>query len=139
MIRFFVLLIVLAVVSTTGCRKSVSPYEYVAVSGRVTYDDGTPLSTSGCALKFYALDAPALEGMSPRPAQANLDASGAFDCITSYKYGDGLIPGRHRVAFFYATDAAGRSIVPHEYTLPGSSPLIVDTADAPLEIKVPRP
>ena len=123
-----------------GCTGSVSPYDYIPVSGTVTYEDGSPLPIGGYALNFYALDAPDVEqGARPRPAQARVDASGKFEYVTSYKHADGLIPGRHRVAFFYATDKAGKSVVPKDYTLPGSSPLIVDTADAPLEIKVPRP
>jgi hypothetical protein len=43
------------------------------------------------------------------------------------------------VAFFYVTDGAGKLVVPESYTKPGDSPLEVDTADLPLEIKVPRP
>ncbi len=134
-----------AVISTSliillaGCWNSVSPYDYIPVSGKVTYEDGTPIPSGGFALKFYALDAPEIEGMSPRPAQADIDSSGNFDCVTSYKYGDGLIPGKHRVAIFYATDSDGKLLVPKEYIQAGDSPLVIDTADAPLEIKVPKP
>ncbi len=122
-----------------GCWGSVSPYDYIPVTGKVTYEDGTPIPSSGFVLKFYALDAPEVENMWPRPAQADIDSNGNFDCATSYKYGDGLIPGKHRVAFFYATDKSGKLLVPNEYIQAGDSPLIVDTADVPLHIKVPKP
>ncbi|WP_197530268.1 hypothetical protein [Bythopirellula polymerisocia] len=122
-----------------GCQGSVSPYDYIPVSGQVTYEDGTPIPSGGFVLKFYALDAPKVENMRPRPAQADIDSNGNFECATSYKYGDGLIPGKHRVVIFYATDKNGKLLVPKEYIQAGDSPLIIDTADAPLEIKVPKP
>lgn len=135
--RLFVHVCLLALLA--GCSSSSSPFDYVKVSGKVRYEDGTPLPLKGFVLKFYALDAPSIEGAKPRVAQASVDSQGNFDQVTSHKYGDGLIPGRHRVAFFYATDASGRSVVPEDYAMPGSSPLIIDTADAPLEIRVPKP
>ncbi|WP_148072684.1 hypothetical protein [Bythopirellula goksoeyrii] len=122
-----------------GCGDSVSPYDYIPVTGSVTYEDGTPIPSGGFVLKFYALDAPEVKNMWPRPAQADIDSNGKFDCVTSYKYGDGLIPGKHRVAFFYATDKDGKLLVPKEYTLAGNSPLTVSTSDLPLAIKVPKP
>ncbi|MAT71641.1 MAG: hypothetical protein CMJ58_19215 [Planctomycetaceae bacterium] len=122
-----------------GCSGSPSPYDYIPIEGTVAYEDGTPLPKGGFALKFYALDAPQVEGMTPRPAQANVDATGKFEYVTSYKHADGLIPGQHRVVFFYATDDAGKPLVPREYAMPDSSPLVIDTADAPLEITVPKP
>jgi hypothetical protein len=43
------------------------------------------------------------------------------------------------VAIHYATDAKGKLLIPKEYAHPTTSPLVVDTAQLPLEIKVPRP
>lgn len=123
----------------TGCGGSGSPFEYIPASGKVTYEDGTPLPSGGYTIKFFALDAPQVAGAQPRLGQANVDAAGNFQEVTSYKAGDGLIPGKHRVSFLYATDEKGKSLVPDEYTVPNESPLVVDTADLPLEIKVPRP
>ncbi|MCA9260845.1 MAG: hypothetical protein KDA61_16640 [Planctomycetales bacterium] len=128
----------LLMVGLAGCG-SDGPFDYVPVSGRLTYDDGTPIPAAGIMLQFVAQDAPLVEGAHPRPATANLDETGSFSCATSHKYGDGLIPGKHKVAVFYAVDAAGRSLVPQEYTHVSNSPLVVDTAAAPLEIHVPRP
>lgn len=122
-----------------GCGGSGSPYDYTSVSGKVTYEDGTPLPSDGYTIKFFALDAPTVQGATPRLAQAHVDANGEFQNVTSYKPGDGLIPGKHRVSFIYADDKNGKSLVPTECTVPKESPVIIDTADAPLEIKVPRP
>ena len=128
-----------AVVVLVGCSGSGSPYDYVPVSGKVTYEDGTPLPTGGYSIKFFAMDAPQVAGASPRMGEAAVDAEGNFSAATSYKFGDGLIPGQHRVSFLYANDKDGKSLVPNEYTVPKDSPLIVDTANLPLEIKVPKP
>jgi hypothetical protein len=120
-----------------GCG-SGSPFDYEKVSGKVTYEDGT-LIPGATRLQFIAQDAPAVEGASPRPAVANVNPQGEFDCATSYKYGDGLIPGKHKVAIDSGGDPTKKVPVPKEYLSPSTTPLIVDTADAPLEIKVPKP
>jgi len=133
------LVIVILGIAVIGCSGSGSPFPYVPVSGKVTYEDGSPLPVSGMILNFYALDAPAIEGATPRPAQAEVNSQGDFSHATSYKYADGLIPGRHRVAFFYATDSDGNLAVPVEFTQPNDSPAIVDTAELPLVIQVPKP
>jgi hypothetical protein len=127
------------ILSAAGCGGSGSPYDYVPVSGKVTYEDGTPLPIGGFVIKFFALDAPQVAGASPRLGQADVGPDGNFSSATSYKPGDGIIPGKHRVSFLYANDKAGKSLVPTEYTVPKESPLIVDTANLPLEIKVPKP
>jgi hypothetical protein len=121
-----------------GCGAS-SPYDYVKASGRITYDDGTAIPSGGIRLHFAAQDAPTVEGAHPRRAIANVNEKGEFDCVTSYKYGDGLIPGRHKVAVQEATGANGELLVPSKFTSIATTPLMVDTNDAPFDIKVPKP
>jgi len=70
---------------------------------------------------------------------ANVDAEGKFDCVTSHKYGDGLIPGKHKVVIQNAAEQAGKPIVPKEFTSETTTTLIVDTKDLPFDIKVPKP
>ena len=120
-----------------GCGSS-SPFDYVKVSGKITYDDGTAIPGS-LRLKFVAEDAPTVEGAVPRPAFANVNDRGEFDCVTSYKYGDGLIPGRHKVAVEAGGKPDAKPRVPKEYLTIATTPLEVDTADAPFDIKVPKP
>jgi hypothetical protein len=117
-----------------GCG-SGSPFKYVKASGKITYEDGSPLRN--VRLLFAAQEAPTVEGAHPRPAVANVNDQGDFDCVTSYKYGDGLIPGKHKVAI----DAGGpdNPTVSKEYQSIATTPLMVDTATLPLEIKVPKP
>jgi hypothetical protein len=121
----------------TGCGSS-GPFDYEKVSGKITYEDGTPIP-GATRLQFIAQDAPAVEGASPRPAVANVNAQGEFDAVTSYKYGDGLIPGKHKVAIEAGGDPTKRVPVPKEYLSPSTTPLIVNTAEAPFDIKVPKP
>jgi hypothetical protein len=125
-----------------GCSDG-NPFAYVPVSGKLSYDDGMPIPAGGIRLQFFLQDVAPVDGAYPRPAAADVDQTGAFSCVTSYKYGDGLSPGKHKVSIDYATDAKGKLLVPKEYTHGGTTPLIVeiteDSVDAPLEIKVPRP
>ena len=121
-----------------GCGPG-GPFKYVPVEGVLSYDDGTPVPIGGIQLKFIALDAPLVEGASPRPAIAHLNSEGQFECATSYKYGDGLVPGKHKVAILQAVDKNGELLIPDDYASTSRTPLIVDTAELPLEIKVPKP
>ena len=122
--------------TVVGCG-SDSPFEYVPVNGKVTYEDGT-LIPAEFELHFQAL-VPPKGNAFPRPAKARVKADGTFDVVTSYKYGDGLVPGKHKVVVAYANDSTGRLLVPEEYTAVMTTPLEIDTANAPLEIKIPKP
>lgn len=121
-----------------GCGDDI-PFEYVPVKGQITYEDGSLIPATGMKLQFASLDVAPVQGMHPRPATASLDAEGHFSNATSYKYGDGLVPGRHKVAIGYARDPQGNILVPKECTNLSTTPLIVDTSDVPLQIKVPKP
>src|SRR4051794_29488875 len=121
-----------------GCGSN-SPFKYVKCSGKISYEDGTPIPAGGMELRFTALDAPKLEKAYPRPAVARVNERGEFERVTSYKFGDGLIPGRHKVSIDLGNGPEAKPLVPKEYTSAASTPLIVDTADSPFDIKVPKP
>jgi hypothetical protein len=121
-----------------GCADQ-GPFKYIPVSGRLTYEDGTPIPAKGMKLQFAPLDVQPVNGMHARIATADVDADGHFANATSYKYADGLVAGRHKVAIGYATDANGKLLVLESCTSLGATELVVDTASLPLEIKVPRP
>jgi hypothetical protein len=116
-----------------------SPYEYVEASGQIAYEDGTAIPSGGIRLLFSAMDAPSVEGAHPRPGVAEVNEKGEFTCVTSYKYGDGLVPGRHKVAVQEVKDKQGRLLVPKEFTNIATTPLTIDTSEAPFDIKVPKP
>ena len=122
-----------------GCGDG-SPFEYIPVQGQLTYEDGSRIPAAGSMrLQFEPLDVSSHDGMHPRTASTGLDSDGRFAEVTSYKYGDGLVPGHHKVAIAYATDAKGKLLIPKDYTNLATSPLEIDTDNLPLEIKVPKP
>lgn len=129
----------LALLSASGGCGSGGPYDYVPVSGTVTYEDGSKVPLAGARLLFFPQDAPEAGSAVPRQAMANLDAEGAFDCATSYKYGDGLIPGKHKVVIQANPLVDGKLIFPKACNNESETPLVIDTADTPLAIKVPKP
>jgi hypothetical protein len=122
----------------SGCGSSGSPFEYVKVSGKLSYEDGSPIPAEGIKLIFDS-QAPPIGNAHPRQGSAMVNPAGEFKDITSYKYADGLVPGKHKVSILYATDAKGKLLVPPECTKANSTSLLVDTADSPFDIKVPKP
>jgi len=120
-----------------GCGGSNSPFDYVPVEGKITYEDGTPIEASKLKLVFDS-QAPPIGDAHPRPGSVSVGANGEFKDVTSYKYADGLVPGKHKVSILYATDEEGNSLIPLEYTKGSTTPLVVDTNDSPFEIKVPK-
>jgi hypothetical protein len=134
MARRFLCILVFA--TFVGCGSN-EPFDYVKVQGTVTYDDGTPLPIRHFQLRF-ASEAPPKGNAFPRPAQTDV-SDGKFDTVTSHKFGDGLVPGKHKVIFAYATDAKGKLVVPPEYTEGSTTQIEIDTADSPLVIRVPKP
>lgn len=122
----------------SGCGGTGSPFDYVTVVGKLTYEDGTPIPAEGIKLVFDS-QAPPVGNAHPRPGTSMVSPTGEFKDVTSYKFADGLVPGKHKVSILYATDAAGKLLVPAEYTKASTTPLVIDTAESPLEIKVPKP
>ena len=125
------------VLAYLGCNRQ--PFDYVPVSGRITYEDGTALPVDGTLrLTFYS-DAPPIDDkLHPRPGTAFPDQNGEFSKAMTMRPGDGLVPGTHQVTVGYMGRAT-KGILPDEYTLKGQSPIVVDTAHQPFDIKIPRP
>ncbi len=117
----------------SGCNRSSSPFESVSVSGKVTYEDGSPIPVT--KLYFYSLQPP-IDGMHPRPATVGVGPDGSFSDVTTYKYADGLVLGEHKVALF-----GDLKKLPKDCTDPTKTPLRVQITDSGqvLEIKVPKP
>lgn len=106
----------------------------------MSYEDGSRIPAGGMRLVFTSLDADHVGKFYPRPATANVNGEGKFGVVTSHRYGDGLVPGKHKVAVFYAKDKNGNLLVPKEYTNVSTTPLVIEVHDAsPLDIRFPRP
>jgi hypothetical protein len=118
-----------------GC-SSGNPFDCVPVKGKVVFEDGSPLTTGKL---FFRPLAPAQGTAHPHAGMADLASDGTFDSATTYKYGDGLIRGKHKVSIAYATDAQGNSLVARDYLDMMTTPVEIDTADSPLTITVKKP
>ena len=123
-----------------GCG-SGDPFEYVQVSGRVSYEDGTLIPAAKLRVTFIpemqAIDA----RTHPRAGMAYVNvADGSFDNFTSHLPGDGVVPGKHRVLIVALDETEELSpLVPREYYSGSQTPLIVDTADTPFHFQIPKP
>ena len=129
--------LLLPLLLSSGCG-SDSPFKYVRATGKIAYEDGTPIP-GGIRLMFVPEGIEAIGSAHPRMGIANVDADGKFDCVTSYKFGDGLVPGKHKVVIQGAADRGGVAAVPKEDTTAESTKIIVDTKDLPFDIKIPKP
>jgi hypothetical protein len=123
-----------------GCG-SGNPWEPVPVNGKITYEDGSIIPVKSIRI-FFAPQTPPLDDKTfPRQGAVGVNvADGSFDQVTTYKFADGLIPGKHKVVV--AADDGDREPspkVPKEYTSADTTPLEIDTADSPLHIKIRKP
>jgi hypothetical protein len=136
--RMFVMFSILGLFSA-GCT-SDDPFSYVQVSGKITYEDGSPIPAN-VYLLFIPQSAPVDSKTHPRPGQAKVDrATGEFHTVTSHKLGDGLVRGRHKVTVVDpACHPLPATIVPPEYGDQKKTPLEVDTAALPFVLKVRKP
>ena len=130
----------LVLCGVAGCGPD-NPFDLVKVSGTLTYDDGTLIPANMIILKFEPLAAPLNTKTHPPSGMSYVNVSdGTFDVVTSHKYADGLVRGKHRV-LVSATTASGDStkLVPDEYLDSGRTPLLVDTAESPFRLVVRKP
>jgi hypothetical protein len=130
----------LAVLVAVGCSKG-NPYDLVKVAGTVKYDDGSLIPADTIILKFEPEAAPIDAKTFPRKAYGRVNvADGTFDTVTTHKYGDGIVVGKHKVLIIPTTnDGKMTSLVPPEYQSTEKTPVEVDTASQPLDIKVKKP
>ena len=127
-------LVVICTVSVlfAGCG-SGNPFESVPVSGKVTYEDGSPAPVG--KIFFKCLEEPK-DGMYPRVASVPVQSDGTFENVTTYKFGDGLVIGKHKVSL-----VGDSKKIPKEYTTTTKTPLVIEVTESGqvLEIKVPKP
>ena len=122
-----------------GCGSS-DPFSYVAVSGTVKYDDDTLIPADYITVTFQPLEGTIDKRTRPRSADANVKVQdGTFTAATSHKFGDGIVPGQHKVTV-RAFDAGMNDlpVIPKPYTLVAETPLEVNAKDSPFDIRVPK-
>ena len=123
-----------------GCSGG-SPYDLVQVAGTVKYEDGSLIPAETIMLKFEPQAKPLDAKTHPRKAYGRVNvADGTFDTVTTHKYGDGVVAGRHKVLVIPTTaDGKITKLIPDEYRNPGTTPVEVDTDHQPMEIRVKKP
>lgn len=126
-------LCLVAALTVAGCDNN--PFEHVLVRGKISYEDGTVIPAEGLRLFFKSETPPIDNKTHPRPGVADVNVKdGTFELASTYKYGDGLVSGRHKVVLVIQPE----TLVPREYTSAMTTTLVIDTADVPLDIKVRR-
>lgn len=131
------MLAVLCLLTLSGCW-SGEPFKYVKVHGKVSYEDGSLIPAGRLDLIFFRQDNTPKGKDWPRPGVAYVDiASGKFDSVTSHMVGDGLVPGKYKVVL--GPGPLSPSVAPLEYGDMNRTPLEVDTANLPFELKVRKP
>jgi len=130
----------LLAIALTGCGES-EPFSMVQVSGTVRYDDGTLIPAQHLVLTFTPEAKPIDAKTYPRPGHVEVNVKeGTFDVVTSIRYGDGLVVGKHRVCILAQDEnQTPLRVIPVEYSTPSTTPLVISTEDRTLEIRVPRP
>jgi len=135
-----ILLVAAGILVSAGCGSS-DPFDYVQVSGKVTYEDGTRIPAETAVRTFYPQSGELDAKTHPKTGMAAVrKKDGTIAEVSSHKAGDGLVPGEHKVTL---TDLNGaplpENLVPPEYADPETTPLQIDTADTPFHLKVRKP
>jgi len=138
--RAMSLLAGLALLWAAGC--GAEPFGMARVHGKVTYEDGTPIKAFRIRVIFNpqvkAIDAETF----PRPGEATVNAEdGTFDTVTTHKYGDGLVVGKHKVQVISLDERENTTnAVPAVYRDAATTPLEVDVRSGmgPIELKIKK-
>jgi hypothetical protein len=125
----------LAVVA--GCSGG-APYGVTPVSGTITYEDGSAIPAQSIILSFRSLEPSKDPKTYPRKGMCLVNPDGSFDYVTTYAHADGAITGRHKVVVG-VRDPNADQLVPPEYASEETTPLEVDTRDAPWRLLVAKP
>jgi hypothetical protein len=124
----------------SGCG-SGNGFSTTQPSGKITYEDGSLIPAAGMQLRLKSLasDDP---NVTPRTGMISVNvADGTFNGGMTYKPDDGVIAGKHKVGISL-TGKPGqdiRKLVPKDYISAASTPVEVDTAELPWDIKIPKP
>lgn len=123
-----------------SCCGSNDPFAYVPVSGKITYENGSLIPAARLRLTFVPQGEAIDEKTHPRPGVAEVNVSdGTFDAVTSRRYGDGIVRGKHKVIVI-ALDAGEQptDAVPAIYQSEDTTPLEVDTAEQPFALTIKK-
>jgi len=121
------------------------PFKLIPVSGKVTYADGSLIPGDQILVRFVP-DQEAVEG-KPVPPAATGEVNpqdGTFEGLTTHKYLDGAVAGKHKVTVVAMKTAPDGSLapsraVPEKYQDAATTPLTWEVvAGKPAEFKVEK-
>ena len=140
---FMVVCLSFSLLAHLGCGPP-EPFTHVQISGKVTYEDGTPIEADRVRIIFHPQTPPVDQKTHPRPGETDLEKDGSFSNVTSHKFGDGVVVGEHKVTLIPLDDQERElKVIPRKYMRLDETPIMIDTADyseeTPIEIKVPKP
>jgi hypothetical protein len=137
LVHLFRLIPCILLVPALGCQR-VGPYSCVKVSGKVTYEDGSPIPADRIRVVFVSQTPPVDPKTPPRAGFAEADGkTGTFDFATTYAYKDGIIAGEHKVFIeCYRNGQLSHDLIADEYSDPAKTPLKVQSSESPFELKV---
>ena len=110
------------------------PYKTAPVSGKITYDDGTPIKAASIRLQFVSQAEPIDPKALPKDGTTDVKPDGTFDAVSTWKPGDGAILGEHKVCVL-AFDEKGNfsKAVPEIYRNSKTTPLTVTVSSGGME------
>lgn len=129
-----------------GCGPK-APFQLTDVSGTVKYEGGELIPGDRIVLTFHPQDMAAVGKSAPKVARAEVDVStGEFSSATTWKPGDGVIVGPHKVTVEAlrtlpnGIDAPNGAVSP-SYQRPSETPLAVtiERGGDPLELFITPP
>ena len=126
----------MALAAVSGCGPS-NPYPVEKVSGKITYEDGTPIPASRLILVFV----PQVQSVDPKTpphkgrAEVNVK-TGEFGSVSTFGFRDGIIRGEQKV---FVEAVGTRKLVPGKYASEQTTPLKVNSSESPFTLKVPKP
>jgi hypothetical protein len=132
----------LASLILSGCSGDKDPFAYVKVSGKVTYEDGSTLPKDARVNFWPQAESPDGKKYPPVP-RLEFDASGNIlfrDLKGEVSTEFSLVRGKQKV---YLTTPDNKPLAPSalapEYCDAFKTTLLVDTDQAPFDIKLPKP
>jgi hypothetical protein len=113
------------------------------VSGKLTYDDGSPVPGHRIQIVFIPLVPEGQSSNRDRPSIADVNAEdGTFKVASTYEEGDGATVGMHRIMVtVLGLDGKLSDAIPRVFADPRTTPLKIEIEDRKnwIHFQVPRP
>ena len=117
------------------------PYGTKKITGTILYDDGSVIPADRIELRFISQEPPVDSKTYPKPGLVDVNVTdGTFSDVSTYRYGDGIIKGKHKIAAM-SLDAKNMptTSIPLEFNSPDTSTLEVDSSESTFKLVIPKP